>query len=257
MVYKRHEGAYEDHILLIHGLGEHSGRYWPFIERAIMEKLSVLTFDLPGHGRSSGIRGHAPLKRVLKIVDELAQSLPKPPIIFGHSLGGLIAARYVEEGGRASMLILSSPGFSYDKKKVTPGLVRLAKFLATVVPFLPMDNRIDPSKLSRNPKTVENYVNDPLVHRKISVALARDFFVESERAIELADRVTIPTLVIIGTADGVTPPEGAKRFIERVSSKDKELAEYPGAYHELFEDPEFSDRFYDKVFGFIRRYLRR
>ena len=80
---------------------------------------------------------------------------------------------------------------------------------------------------------------------------------ESERAIELADRVTIPTLVIIGTADEVTPPEGAKRFIEKVSSKDKELAEYPGAYHELFEDPEFSDRFYDKVFGFIRRYLRR
>ena len=257
MIYRRVEGAYEDHVLLIHGLGEHSGRYWGFIEKAIMEKISVYAFDLPGHGKSSGIRGHAPLKKTLKIVDEIARSLPKPPVIFGHSLGGLIAARYVENGGRASMLILSSPAFSYDKEEVTPGLVKLAKFLAAIVPFLPMDNRIDPEKLSRNKETVEKYVRDPLVHRKISVALARDFFLESEIAIKEAEKIEVPTLLLIGGADKVTPPEGAKRFFENLRVKDKELIEYPGAYHEIFEDPEYSSKLYENIFRFIKSYLRR
>ncbi len=257
MVYFREEGAFEDYILIIHGLGEHSGRYWKMIERALSEKLSVVTFDLPGHGKSRGIRGHTSFKKIFKIIDEIVDRFKKPPIIFGHSLGGLIAARYVEETGKARMLILSSPSFSYDKEKVTQGLIELAKFLSFILPFLPMNNRIDPKKLSRNEKTVEDYIKDPLVHDKISVKLAVDFFNEVEKAIHDAGKIKVPTLVIVGTEDKVTPPEGARRFYENLKVEDKAFVEFKGAYHEIFEDPEHSEEFYDTIFGFIKERLGR
>jgi len=255
MVFIREEGVSKDKILLIHGLGEHSGRYWNFIERAIKEGLAVLTFDLPGHGRSRGIRGHAPLKKILNIIENITKNVKEPLIVFGHSLGGLIAARYVEKGGKAKMLILSSPGFDYDRKKVSNGLVNLAKILAAVVPFLPMSNRIDPNLLSRNKDTVYKYTHDPLVHDKISIALARDFFIESQKAVEEARKINIPTLVLIGTEDKVTPPEGARKFFKNLGSRDKKLIEYEGAYHEIFEDPEYSEKFYNDIFTFIKDHL--
>jgi len=255
MVFVREEGVSENKILLIHGLGEHSGRYWNFIERAIKEGLAVLTFDLPGHGRSRGIRGHAPLKKVLNIIENITKNSKKPLIIFGHSLGGLIAARYVEKGGKAKMLILSSPGLDYDRKEVSDNLVTLAKVLSAIIPILPMSNRINPDLLSRNKDAVYRYTHDPLVHDKISVALARDFFVESQKAVEEAGKISIPTLVLIGTEDKVTPPNGARKFYENLNSKDKKLIEYKGAYHEIFEDPEYSKQFYDDIFNFIKDHL--
>ncbi|MCD6449109.1 MAG: lysophospholipase, partial [Thermotogaceae bacterium] len=248
-VYIREEGISKDRILLIHGLGEHSGRYEKFIKRAIKDGFSVLTFDLPGHGKSRGIRGHAPLKKVFNVIENITKNAEKPFVVFGHSLGGLIAARYVENGGKAKMLVLSSPGFDYDRKKVSNGLVNLAKILSAIIPFLPMNNRINPNLLSRNKEAVYKYTHDPLVHDKISVALARDFFVESQKAIEEADKINIPTLVLIGTDDKVTPPEGARNFFENLESKDKKIIEYKGAYHEIFEDPEYSDKFYDDIFN--------
>ncbi len=246
-----------DVLLVIHGLGEHSGRYRELVKRALRLGYGVITFDLPGHGRSPGVRGHAPLKRVLRIVDELAHETMNPPVIFGHSLGGLIAARYAEGGGRSKALILSSPGFSYDESKVSPFLVNLSKFLALIIPFLPMDNRIDPEKLSRSEDAVRRYVSDPLVHRKISVALARDFFVESKRAVEEASKVRVSTLLLIGTADEVTPPDGAREFFKRLAVKDKKIVEFEGGYHELFEDPEHSERFYGEIEDFLKRVYNR
>jgi len=255
MIFIREEGVSENKILLIHGLGEHSGRYWNFIERAIKEGLSVITFDLPGHGRSQGIRGHAPLKKVLSVIENITKNIKNPPIIFGHSLGGLIAAKYVEEGGKAKVLILSSPGLDYDRTKISKSLVNLAKFLSIIVPFLPMDNRIDPNFLSRNKDAVYKYTHDPLVHNKISILLARDFFVESQKVVEEAGKISIPTLVLIGTEDRVTPPDGARKFFRNLSSKDKKIIEYKGAYHEIFEDPVYSKQFYDDIFTFIKEHL--
>lgn len=238
-------------LLVIHGLGEHSGRYRDLVRLALKHGYGVITFDLPGHGRSPGMRGHAPLRKVLRIVDNLAKDTAEPPVIFGHSLGGLVAARYAELGGRLKGLILSSPGLSYDRSKVPDSLVNLAKFLSALVPFLPMDNRIDPKKLSRNEEAVEKYVNDPLVHRKISVALARDFFLESERAVKEAEKITAPVLLLIGTSDEITPPDGARKFFENLRVHDKKKIEFEGGYHELFEDPEHSERFYREIEKFL------
>ncbi len=238
-------------LLIIHGLGEHSGRYRNLVKIALKHGYGVVTFDLPGHGKSPGIRGHAPLKKVLRMVDNLAKETAEPPVIFGHSLGGLIAARYAELGGRLKGLILSSPGLSYDKSKVSDSLVNLAKFLSFVVPFLTMDNKIDPNKLSRNEKAVERYVSDPLVHRRISVALARDFFLESEKAIKDAEKIRVPVLLLIGTADEVTPPDGARKFYENLRVHTKKKVEFEGGYHELFEDPEHSERFYKEIEKFL------
>ncbi len=241
-----------DVLMIIHGLGEHSGRHKKLVRTALKLGYGVITFDLPGHGRSPGIRGHAPLSKVLKIVDDLAHDTMNPPVIFGHSLGGLVAARYAEKGGRLKGLILSSPGLDYDRSRVSKSLVNLSKFLASVLPFLPMDNRIDPKKLSRNKEAVEKYINDPLVHKKISVALARDFFIESEKAVEEAGNIKVPVLLMVGTADEITPPEGAKRFYKNLRVSNKKLVEFEGGYHELFEDPEYSERFFAEVVDFLK-----
>ena len=253
-MYIMKEGDMSSNVLVVvHGLGEHSERYRDLVRRILRIGYGVITFDLPGHGRSPGIRGHAPLKKILKVLDNIVSELPNPPVLFGHSLGGLVVARYVESGGRSRAIILSSPGLDYDKSKVPDSLVKLAKFLSLVVPFLPMDNRIDPDKLSRNKDAVKRYVEDPLVHRKISVALARDFFVESQKAIEEAGKINVPVLVLIGTADEVTPPEGAKRFFQNLKVRDKKLVEFEGGYHELFEDPEHSEGFYEEITKFLKK----
>ena len=238
-------------MVIVHGLGEHIGRYERFFEEAFKRGYRVIGFDLPGHGKSGGIRGHSPLKKVFRILDGIEKELPSPPILFGHSLGGLIVARYVETGGRAKAIILSSPGLAYDEEKISDFLVFLAKFLSLIVPLLPMDNRINPNLLSRNEETVKNYVSDPLVHRKISIKLARDFFVESKKAIEEAGKIQIPTLITVGDSDEVTPPVGAREFYKRLGTETKKLLEYEGAYHELFEDPEYSEKFYEDIFEFI------
>ena len=234
-------------VVLVHGLGEHSGRYGRLIRELNEVGFAVYTFDWPGHGKSPGKRGHTSVEEAMEIIDSIIEELSEKPFLFGHSLGGLTVIRYAEtRPDKIRGVIASSPALA--KSPETPGfLVTLAKFLGKIAPGLVLSNGIKPELLSRNKGAVRRYVEDPLVHDKISAKLGRSIFVNMELAHIEVGRIKVPALLLVGTGDVITPPEGSRRLFEKLKVKDKTLREFEEAYHEIFEDPEWGEEFQGTV----------
>ncbi|ASJ01006.1 alpha/beta hydrolase [Thermococcus gorgonarius] len=247
-VYKAKFGTPErGWVILVHGLGEHSGRYGKLIGMLNDAGFAVYTFDWPGHGKSPGKRGHTSVEEAMEIIDSIIEELGEKPFLFGHSLGGLTVVRYAEtRPDKIRGVVASSPALA--KSPETPGfMVALAKFLGRVAPGLTLSNGIKPELLSRNPEAVKAYVEDPLVHDRVSAKLGRSIFENMELAHREAGRIKVPVLLLVGTGDVITPPEGSRRLFEELKVEDKELKEFPGAYHEIFEDPEWGEEFHRKI----------
>ncbi|WP_297500159.1 alpha/beta hydrolase, partial [Thermococcus sp.] len=162
--------------------------------------------------------------------------------------------RYAEtRSDKVGGVIASSPALA--KSPETPGfMVALAKFLGRVAPGLTLSNGIKPELLSRSPKVVKAYIEDPLVHDRISARLGRSIFENMEKAHREADKIKVPVLLLVGTGDVITPPEGSRRFFEELKIKDKEMKEFPGAYHEIFEDPEWGEEFHGTIVEWLLRH---
>lgn len=241
-------------VVLVHGLGEHSGRYRQLVAMLNEAGFAVYTFDWPGHGRSGGKRGHTSVEEALEIIDKIIDEIEERPFLFGHSLGGLAVIRYAEtRPNRIKGVIASSPALAKSPK--TPGfLVTLAKLLGDVLSSVTIGNGLDPELLSRCPAAVVAYINDPLVHDRISFKLGKSIFVNMEKAHEEADKVTVPVLLVVGTGDQITPPEGSRRLFEKLTVRDKTLTEFEGAYHEIFEDPEWGNEFHRTIVEWIVRH---
>lgn len=254
-VYKVRTGSPElGWVVLVHGLGEHSGRYGKLISLLNEAGFAVYAFDWPGHGKSPGKRGHTTVEEALEIIDGIIDEIGEEPFLFGHSLGGLAVIRYAET--RASSIrgvVPSSPALAKSPK--TPGfMVWLAKILGTVAPGITLSNGLDPGLLSRSPEAVRRYINDPLVHDRISAALGKSVFDSMKKAHEDAGKIRVPVLILVGTGDLITPPEGSRRFFEELKVEDKTLKEFEGAYHEIFEDPEWGEEFHKAVVEWLRRH---
>ncbi len=234
-------------VVLVHGLGEHSGRYGKLIGLLNEAGFAVYTFDWPGHGKSPGKRGHTSVEEAMEIIDSIINELGEKPFLFGHSLGGLTVIRYAESRPeRIRGVIASSPALA--KSPETPGfMVAIAKLLGRIAPGLTLSNGINPELLSRDPEAVKAYVEDPLVHDRISAGLGRSIFENMERAHEEAGGIKVPVLLLVGTGDVITPPEGSKGLFEELKVGDKTLREFEGAYHEIFEDPEWGEDFHRTI----------
>ena len=243
-------------VVLVHGLGEHSGRYGRLIRELNEAGFAVYAFDWPGHGKSPGKRGHTSVEEAMEIIDSIIEELGEKPFLFGHSLGGLTVIRYGEtRPDKIRGVIASSPALA--KSPETPGfMVALAKFLGRVAPGLVLSNGIRPELLSRNRDAVRRYVEDPLVHDRISAKLGRSIFVNMELAHREAERIRVPVLLLVGTADIITPPEGARKLFKRLKVEDKTLREFEGAYHEIFEDPEWADEFHRAIVEWLVERVR-
>ena len=238
-------------VVLVHGLGEHSGRYGRLIRELNNVGFAVYTFDWPGHGKSPGKRGHTSVEEAMEIIDSIVEEIGERPFLFGHSLGGLTVIRYAEtRPDEIRGVIASSPALA--KSPETPGfMVALAKFLGKVAPGVVLSNGLKPKLLSRNPEAVKRYVEDPLVHDRISAKLGRSIFVNMELAHRDAGRIKVPILLLIGTGDIITPPEGSRRLFEELEVDDKMLGEFEGAYHEIFEDQEWADEFHKTIIKWL------
>ncbi len=235
-------------VVIVHGLGEHIGRYEKFITLLNENGYNVIGFDLPGHGKSSGIRGHTSVEQAFDIINSITKSVQKF-ILFGHSLGGLIAVRYAEEHPqRIEKLVLSAPALVVNPNTVQKILLNT---LGVILPFLTVSNGIKTDALSTNPEAVRKYVEDPLVHDRISIKLGKSILKNAELAFEKSKLIDFPTLILYGTKDSVVPPSGAKKLYGIVKSKNKELVEFEGGYHELFEDLNHSEAFYNKIISWI------
>jgi alpha-beta hydrolase superfamily lysophospholipase len=231
-------------VLLVHGLGEHSGRYERVVKALVERGFAVHTLDHYGHGKSDGHRGHVERFSVfLDGVDALlsairADDADSPLFLLGHSMGGLIAAHaLIRKQAPYRAAVLSGPAFKSDAEP--PALVvALLRLLAATVPTVPV-LALDPAGVSRDPEVVAAYVGDPLVHHgKLTARLVAEMSGAMKAALAGASEVTLPLLVMHGEDDVLTSPAGSRAFVEAVRSQDKSLKIYPGLYHEIFNEPE-------------------
>jgi alpha-beta hydrolase superfamily lysophospholipase len=231
-------------LTLLHGIGEHSGRYAHLTDHMTIRGFEVWACDLRGHGRSGGKRGH--INSFDDYLDEIGLLIKmakdrdpaKKVFLLGHSLGGLIAPEYaLRNASQLTGLILSAPALR-DKVKVPPAKAFLARILSQLAPTYSTTTGLDPNLLSRDPEVVRKYVEDPLVH---AVATAR-FFTEFRRAqhetMRSADKITLPCLVLQGGADEIVDVSATSHFFEKLGSSDKTLKIYDGFYHEVLNEPD-------------------
>jgi lysophospholipase len=242
-------------IALAHGAGEHSGRYQHVAERLIGEGYGVYALDHRGHGRSAGPR--ALVDRMANLVADLdalivlaAGEHPGAPVfLLGHSMGGAIALRYtIAHQDRLAGLILSAPLAALDAAPTHVKLV--AKALSAVAPRLPAV-AVDSKLVSRDPAVVAAYDADPLVHHgKLPVRTVAELADAVDSFPAAVTAITVPTLILYGTADGLCPPRGSVMLADRISAEDLTVRSYDGLYHEILNEPE-RDRVLDDLVGWL------
>ena len=237
------EGPARAGITLVHGLGEHSGRYTPLAEAMTSAGFAVFTMDLRGHGRSPGPRGHAPSFDALagditRLVDHAQASLGSLPLfIYGHSLGGsLVLYTLLTRKPPVRGAVVTSPGLA--PAAPVSGLTQaLGHVLSAVWPSFSMANGLDLTGLSRDPRVIEAYRSDPLVHGRISARLGMEVLQKGQWTLAHAAELGVPTLLMQGSADRLVDPRATRAFAERAGST-VTYVEWPGAYHELHNDLE-------------------
>ncbi|MGC5325548.1 lysophospholipase [Brevibacillus sp. SYSU BS000544] len=234
-------------VLLIHGTAEHSGRYEHVAEYLIGRGYNVVSGDLPGWGRSPGLKGHIEsfqeyLDAVEAWISLALTKLPShlPLFVLGHSLGGLVATRFVQEyknKERLAGLVLSSPCLAL-KVEVPAWKAGLADALDKIWPKLRMGNDIAPYQVTRDPVMQVKYQNDPLNYKKVSVRWFQELQREMKNAAVNSQKINLPTLVLQAGSDCLIDPQKVENFVWRLPSTDKTFISFPGLYHEVFNEPE-------------------
>ncbi len=239
-------GAARGTVQIVHGLGEHSGRYEALAAALNAAGWRVVAHDLRGHGRSAGPRGAIPdsaalLSDLAVVMDAVRQG--GPYVLLGHSLGGLIAARFVA-GGLAPVadwsraldgLVLSSPALDPGLNAAQKALLAVA---APLAPRLALSNGLKPAWICRDPAVVRAYVEDPLVHDRVTPRLVR-FIVDGGRAVlQRAPQWQVPTLLLWAGADRCVAPAGSAAFAATAPPGLLTAQVFPTLYHEIFNEPE-------------------
>ena len=249
-------------VIVTHGVGEHRGRhkYWLSDD---FKNYNVVLYDLRGHGESEGMRGDArDFDDYLKDLDSVSDFLVseygmKKFYLFGHSMGGLITARWIQlRKNRAlypAKTILSAPGAG------TVGILglitssipaKIYKKLATL-PSLPLGGMLDLSKLSHNPQVLKDYVSDPLNILKVHSHLYFDLLNKAKETFSKPLSPRTPLMVIMGSADGVVSTDLVKNYFDKHEPK-AEFVLVKGAYHELYmETDEYFRQFVSSIKSFF------
>jgi alpha-beta hydrolase superfamily lysophospholipase len=247
-------------VVIVHGLGEHIGRHAHVAARLNAEGWSVVGHDQRGHGASEGPRGalgHADdFLADLALVIDLARSRHAGPLVLlGHSLGGLIASRFVLGTPGAAWrrevdsLVLSSPALDPGMNAFQKGLLGL---LGPIAPNLAVNNGLKPAWISRDPAVVRAYQADPLVHDRVTPRLAR-FIVDGGEAVRAAAAAwRVPTLLMWAGSDRCVAPAGSAAFAAAAQRDVVSSREFKPLFHEIFNEPEQAE-----VFGVLTAWLAR
>jgi acylglycerol lipase len=239
-------------VLLVHGLGEHCGRYEHVGDQMAAAGLDVHAYDHRGNGGSGGRRGH--VDRWPQYHDDLQERLravrstagARPVVTYGHSLGGLVVLGYLlTERPKPDLVVLSSPGLDSTlaswKKTLAPALGRIA-------PTLTIPNGIDGSTLSRDPSVAQKVGADPLSGKASTARFGAEALAEQARVRRDLPGLTLPTLVLHGLDDGLVPPESSEIL---AALPNVERRTYPGLRHELHNEPE-GPAIIDEIIAWIR-----
>jgi alpha-beta hydrolase superfamily lysophospholipase len=254
---RREAPASQAEIIIVHGFGEHSGRYSALSEHLLGRGFSVTAYDHRGHGQSAGLPGH--IERFSYYEDDLDNVISavrrrsdQNVFLIGHSMGGLITLRYLARAGsKISAAVISAPLLGFATR-VPPHKALIGRVSARLAPRFRMNNEIDPMVLCRDKEICLAYAKDPLVGRQVSAR----WFVEAMRgmheAAEFAPRISSSVLVMHGTEDKLASLSATQRVFERIASTDKELIVYQGFYHELFNEPQKTE-VYERAADWIQR----
>jgi alpha-beta hydrolase superfamily lysophospholipase len=250
-------------LLVVHGLGEHIGRYMNLVNYLTPQGFAVCGLDHQGHGKSGGER------EMVESFDDFTHTLSifhkmvtgwhegKPIFLVGNSMGGIIAAYYLLEHQSAFKgAVLLSPAFkpNIPRSTLIMGMI-MGGVLSRLTPRMGIW-KVDPSGVSRDQQVVQDYISDPLVHHgEMPVRLGFVLSKSTKHVLQVAGRITLPIIVLHGEADSLVSPEGAQMFYDKAGSEDKTMKIYPGLYHELLNEPEKNQVFAD-LETWLERQLR-
>lgn len=230
-------------VLIVHGYAEHSGRYSETAAELNQAGFSVYAFDRRGEGESDGRK--AVVNNFSEQVDDLKEVINKIEkgkvklFLYGHSLGGLIATKYIIDHKAKDIdgVVLSGPLLMPDED-MSPFLQKIAGLVGRVLPFLPVV-KLDTALLSQVPEECEAYDEDPLVyHGSTKARTAFELLRTMKQVQKKFAEIEIPFLVMHGSADKVTNPKGSQLLYDLAASDDKAIKIFEGWYHELMREPE-------------------
>ena len=257
-------------ICLVHGVGEHSSRYVHLAEYITDKGFALTAFDLRGHGKSEGKRGHTPsyvalLDDIKLFLDKTADRFPSlPQFLYGHSFGGNLIINFAIRVCRVETpntttppingIIASSPWLhlSFEPPKIK---VTLAKMMNNILPSFSQSSELNTKALSRDPEVVNAYENDPLVHDLVSARLFISAYQAGLWALEHANELEIPLLLMHGSDDELTSPAASSDFAKRCAvtpQHDVTFKMWEGFYHEIHNEPEKL-----QVFAFLTEWMEK
>ncbi len=228
-------------LAIVHGLGEHAGRY-AHVARFFNERgIAVLAADMPGHGHSPDPRGHARgLDHLLERVEELRAQATHlfpgvPQVLFGHSMGGNAVLNYLIRRKPAVRAVIATSPWIRLPQPPPAAKVFVGRLMRHIWPSLTLPNGLDPTGISRDPKVVDDYLRDPLVHDRISAALGASMLDAAKFLDTYSGQVHVPLLLLHGSADRLTDWRGTSELAERLEGP-VTFQLWEGGYHELHND---------------------
>ncbi len=233
---------------IIHGMGEHAARYNYLIDTLNMAGITVVGYDQPGHGKTKGKRGHVSSYEQLQncvgdLLEKMEEFAPgKPKFLFAHSMGGNVLLNYlITKNPNINGAIVSGPWLklAFDPPAIQ---VKLAQWVCGILPGLVQSSKLDVTAISKDPKEVKRYVDDPLVHDKISTLFFVGVHEHGVWALEHAAELKTPLLLYHGTADKLTSHNASKEFASKVKG-DVTFKSLEGFYHESHNEPERGELF--------------
>ena len=229
-------------VVIVHGLGEHSGRYSNIIEACEGKGVSFFALDHRGHGRSNGERGHTNsfMDYIIDLklfVNTIRRNHPDTPLLMlGHGLGGTIACKFaLTYQNDLSGIILSSPGFM-PTIDVPILKTRCADLLSALTPSFSISYGIDPAELSHDEVSIAGFAEDPLIHTTITPRFYTEYMEGASFCLDHARQLRIPLLIIHGEEDRFCDPKGSQLFFNRAESEDKRISILPGLFHETMNE---------------------
>jgi len=242
-------------VCLVHGLGEHRGRYVHVADSLTQAGYTLISFDLRGHGKSEGPRGHTPsyealLQDISSLLEVANKQFPQlPSFLYGHSLGGNLVLNYVLRlQSDLKGVIATDPwlrlAFEPPRFKII-----LAQITNYIWPSFSQKNGLDTKVLSRDPEVVHTYENDPLVHDYISSRMFIGIYQSGYWALEHASEFSLPLLLMHGGDDKIISVKASHEFAN-TKTKNCTLKIWNGLYHEIHNEPEK-----EEVFKFLVDWL--
>ncbi len=228
-------------VVIMHGIGEHAGRYLHVAHMLNDAGWSVRTYDHRGHGQSQGARGDVRAQDdILQdgkiVIDEFADRISGAPFLLGHSMGGLFAAHFaLARLAPLRGLVLSSPALAVPLTAMQRVLLKVMHALA---PHVGVPNGLDASYLSRDADIIAAYRADPLVHGKISASLLQAMLGSVAYCSAHASSLTLPALMLVAGDDHLVDARGSQKFFADTPPGRAEFTWYDGFYHEVFNEPD-------------------